>query len=963
MGILQSAILKACLTDTTKAINYTKGSILINQKPQMKLYIRIKTGLKIIILACAFASVNSLYAQSNEDCLMCHEDPTLTTVKNGKKVSLFVRTGTLIKSVHKDVDCAACHEDANVSDFPHAERLKAVNCGSCHTAASKQFMEGIHGKVLSKNGPFAPDCKECHGAHDILSASLPESRTYKMNIPILCGNCHKEGAPVARMYQITEHNILENYSQGIHGKGLFQSGLIVSATCNDCHGNHYILPSKDRNSTVHTTQVAKTCIKCHVRIEQTHRKVIKTELWEKEPGAVPACTSCHPPHKVEYQKNKESISSLSCLKCHDKNAAKGQYLLKSNGDTLKFNKTHLEKSVHFNLQCSECHTDVSSKRKRPCETAKVVDCSNCHIQTSNQYYTSGHGKAFLDKHEEAPSCISCHGTHETKSRFDDTSPIYRGNVPKLCGSCHTEDGKANKSTNLKEVTAYNDYSKSTHGQGLTSKGLLVSAVCIDCHTSHNELKESDTLSSIHPKNIALTCAKCHKSIYDDYVTSEHSLAQNKAGVKFPTCSTCHSAHMISDIKGNKFMHEITYQCGSCHEKLSKSYRDTYHGKAYLLGDMGAARCSDCHGAHHILSVSNPNSAVGYKNIVNTCKQCHANATLEFTGYLTHATHNDNKILFYSFWGMTSLLIFVFVFFGLHTLMWLPRSLKQRKFHQLEKIQGKTKYYRRFNARQRITHILVIISFLLLALTGMILKFAHMEWANYIVDLLGGVRSAGRIHRFGAILTFGYFAFHVYNLTLLKIKRGNTLKEFIFGGNSLWFNKQDLKDFIGSVKWFLGKGPRPEYGRWTYWEKFDYLAVFWGVAVIGFSGLILWFPEFFTRFLPGWAINVAQIIHSDEALLATVFIFVIHFFNTHLRPESFPMDTVIFTGYVPLEHYKKDRPREYEELVKSGNLDKVVEEIEISPSWLKTVKFFGYLFLGSGIIIVILIIYSLIAGVY
>ncbi|MFH1000947.1 MAG: hypothetical protein V1783_08920, partial [Bacteroidota bacterium] len=142
-----------------------------------------------------------------------------------------------------------------------------------------------------------------------------------------------------------------------------------------------------------------------------------------------------------------------------------------------------------------------------------------------------------------------------------------------------------------------------------------------------------------------------------------------------------------------------------------------------------------------------------------------------------------------------------------------------------------------------------------------------------------------------------------------------------------------------------------------------LAVFWGVAVIGFSGLILWFPEFFTRFLPGWAINVAQIIHSDEALLATVFIFVIHFFNTHLRPESFPMDTVIFTGYVPLEHYKKDRPREYEELVKSGNLDKVVEEIEISPSWLKTVKFFGYLFLGSGIIIVILIIYSLIAGVY
>ena len=98
-----------------------------------------------------------------------------------------------------------------------------------------------------------------------------------------------------------------------------------------------------------------------------------------------------------------------------------------------------------------------------------------------------------------------------------------------------------------------------------------------------------------------------------------------------------------------------------------------------------------------------------------------------------------------------------------------------------------------------------------------------------------------------------------------------------------------------MKWFFGHGPRPQYGRWTYWEKFDYFAVFWGVAIIGSTGLLLWFPEFFTRLLPGWFINVATIIHSDEALLAVGFIFTIHFFNTHFRPEKFPMDTVIFTG--------------------------------------------------------------------
>ena len=128
---------------------------------------------------------------------------------------------------------------------------------------------------------------------------------------------------------------------------------------------------------------------------------------------------------------------------------------------------------------------------------------------------------------------------------------------------------------------------------------------------------------------------------------------------------------------------------------------------------------------------------------------------------------------------------------------------------------------------------------------------------------------------------------------------------------MMFNKRDLKEFIGTMKWFFGKGPRPEYGRWTYWEKFDYFAVFWGVAVIGFSGLILWFPEFFTSLgLPGWFINVATIIHSDEALLAVGFIFTVHFFNTHFRPDKFPIDITIFTGSMSVEEFKEDRPRQY-----------------------------------------------------
>jgi cytochrome b subunit of formate dehydrogenase len=176
-----------------------------------------------------------------------------------------------------------------------------------------------------------------------------------------------------------------------------------------------------------------------------------------------------------------------------------------------------------------------------------------------------------------------------------------------------------------------------------------------------------------------------------------------------------------------------------------------------------------------------------------------------------------------------------------------------------------------------------------------------------------------------------------------------------------FNKQDIKDFTASIKWFIGKGERPKYGRWTYWEKFDYMAVFWGVAVIGFSGLMLWFPEFFSNFFSGKFINVAQIIHSDEALLAVGFIFTIHFFNTHLRPESFPMDTVIFTGHVPADEYKEDRPGEYEALEKSGEIENKLSRREFSKLRMQVIRTFGFIFLSVGIILVALIIYSLIFG--
>jgi len=274
------------------------------------------------------------------------------------------------------------------------------------------------------------------------------------------------------------------------------------------------------------------------------------------------------------------------------------------------------------------------------------------------------------------------------------------------------------------------------------------------------------------------------------------------------------------------------------------------------------------------------------------------------------------------------------------------------------MSAKKKYIIRFSRLNRALHVFMIISFITLSLTGMSLKFSYTGWAKVLSHFFGGFESAGFLHRFAAVVMIIVFVIHLVDIIRLKKKEFKSWKELLLGSNSMMFNKKDWQDITGSLKWFIGIGPRPEYGRWTYWEKFDYFAVFWGMCVIGSTGLILWFPEFFTNFIPGWLLNVATIIHSDEALLATGFIFTVHFFNTHLRPEKFPMDIVIFSGRVPLEEFKLDRPAEYKEMVANGQFEKYLVE-EYPPIVIRGMKIFGWTALITGFSIVLWIIYAMI----
>jgi len=910
---------------------------------------------KILFFIFFFATFS--VAQENSECYSCHEDRTLKGIRKGKTISVFVDEKKLSSSVHAEVQCVTCHTDLEGKEIPHDEALKPAQCGTCHDAEQSLYNECMHGKAEARGDPLAPRCTDCHGSHDIVPIKNPQSKVSPIRIPFVCGKCHHEGSKVSLQHDIPQERILENYSESMHAEGLLKKGLVVAATCASCHTPHRILPHTDARSSISRKNIAATCTQCHTEIETVHRKIIQGELWEKESHVLPACVDCHQPHKARKVFYDLGMSNIDCLKCH----AQPNIVSSKDNRSLHINSDEFVQSMHKNISCSQCHSEVIASKHRPCETiTKKVECSSCHTAVGDEYKQSTHGQLRAKNDMNAPTCKECHGTHNVLGRNQKTSPIFPTNIPALCARCHREGQKAAMSYEGSEQKIIEHYQESIHGKGLLKSGLTVTATCADCHTAHRELPHTNPQSSIHQKNVAQTCGTCHYGIEEQFAQSVHSPDVTKTEKELPVCNDCHTAHTIrrTDQEGFRLMTMNT--CGRCHEKIAETYFDTYHGKVSQLGYGKTAKCYDCHGAHDILPVSDVRSHLSRENVVATCQKCHEGATRQFAGYLTHATHHDPgkyPYLFWVFWGMTTLLVSVFILGGLHTIMWLPRALQMRKHQKHMHIEENAKQYQRFSRLNRMLHIAMIVSFLSLALTGLTLKFSYTQWAVILSHLFGGFESAGVIHRAAAILMIIIFVVHIVDLFERKKHDFKTWKAMLFGANTMLPTKNDLQECIGSVKWFLGMGERPKYGRWTYLEKFDYFAVFWGVFIIGSTGMMLWFPEFFTQFFPGWFLNVATIIHSDEALLATGFIFTVHFFNTHLRPEKFPMDIVVFTGRVSVEEFQHDKPKEYEALVANGELEKFLVE-PYPPIVIKAIRIFGWCAVTIGFSIIIWIIYAM-----
>ncbi len=481
--------------------------------------------------------------------------------------------------------------------------------------------------------------------------------------------------------------------------------------------------------------------------------------------------------------------------------------------------------------------------------------------------------------------------------------------------------------------------------------------CVDCHAAIKRIP--------HPMPVApVACASCHQA-------QGHALAQGSHAAHMtpatspgdprraaPTCITCHGSHGVQPVTRMVFRRNIAPGCAKCHAQAYRSYLSTAHGQAAALGLKGAPTCTDCHDPHRALPESNPLSRVSADHRLATCQRCHAGAHSRLTGFDPHPRPGDparSAIVTWTHYFMVVLLAGVFGFFGLHTLLWLQRGFVGRLRGELPRLTHfGGPHIQRFTIVDRLTHLIVILSFMLLALTGLALMHPETGWARAITGFFGGAHTMGIVHVVNGGVTFGYFLFHLFYLAYRVLVKKQRYR--FFGSDSLVPNWKDILDIGRNFRWFLYLGPQPPMGRWTYWEKFDYWAVFWGVAMIGVSGLMLAAPVFFTRFVPGIWLNVAFVVHSEEALLATGFIFIFHFFHNHLRAEKFPIDVSILTGRVPLERFKEERPLEYQRLLAEGRLER---SIVPPPSTFMTAisVVFGFAVVITGVTLIALVIFA------
>jgi cytochrome b subunit of formate dehydrogenase len=595
----------------------------------------------------------------------------------------------------------------------------------------------------------------------------------------------------------------------------------------------------------------------------------------------------------------EKIDSTACIECHEK----GKH------DTVI--AEDLSHSIHDGFECLDCHLDKDTIPHKE-DSDFVVACEGCGVchEEAMEHY-GYHGRMSAEECKDIPTCADCHGDHDILPSSVKHSKTHPSRVPETCAKCH-EDINLTQKYQILIQHPIEVYKNSVHGLA-TESGIDVAATCNDCHssggTAHKILSPGDPESTINHFNIPRTCGKCHEGVEAEFWEGIHGQLVERGETDSPVCTDCHGEHgIISPNDPRSPVSKVRLAeatCSPCHESITltekyglstgrlTTFIDSYHGLKTKAGDSRVANCASCHGVHKILPSTDPRSSVHPDNLQETCGDCHPGISAALASSPIHGVGDGGlqtkaasivKIIY---------IVAIVVIIGLMALHWMIDLIRQIV------LVTKRPQVRRMRIGELWQHTFLMVSFIVLVITGFALRFDESWITKLFFGWEGGFELRGAIHRVAAVILIFVTLWH---LIYLITRRGRT-----FLGDMLP-KFHDFKDFVQQILFNLGLSKKtPRFKRFSYIEKAEYWALIWGTVVMIITGLLLWFDNFFIQFLPKGVLDVALVVHYYEAILATLAVAIWHFYSTIFSPPVYPMNPSWLTGKMPKDMFEHEHP--------------------------------------------------------